>query len=329
MSNLKKLFAQNKKTLTEESILSRELDKYYVNRQLEGSEKRLGFFHPSILAKGIECERWWGYFVAKEIGDVSQEAFSAETLAIMDVGTAIHDRMHYNFYKMGILEGVWQCVCCNHKWWAISPKEFCPNCKNELYWARLSFMEVPLFNGFIKGHADGILNYASLGYDVRRMLELKSIKNVTRPNATYGFEVLKEDKAEEDHSMQGQIYLSVWEDMVQETQLHNKLVKFNEQGNGFEFDDFPVEFQGPQTIGVVKELEIVYVGKNNSHRRVYVEKKSPMKIKWLKQRAIKIYEAAINKEQESLEGYCFSLDEKECKKKKCRYKEFCFPNGCS
>jgi hypothetical protein len=318
---LKKLYKRNKKYLEDDLDLSFKLDQFYVERQQGESLARFGYFHPSLISKGIHCHRWWYHFLCGDEGNTKAEAFTPEILAIMDVGTAIHDRMHKNLYDMGILEGVWKCICCGHKFWATSPKT-CPECHAKLNTDRVKFLEVPLDNGFIRGHADGILNFNPR----RVLLELKSIKNVTRPKATYGFEVLGNNPID-DHEMQANIYVALWNEKVDDLSTScGDLVIVDQDGNlGVRHDDSP-EATGARLIGALDTACVMYIGKNDSQRKLYTIKADPRKVKHIMAQMRIVWGNYIQKNKDACTATCYEDPMAYGNRTKCRYRYLCYPD---
>ena len=128
-----KLFKQNKGYLTSEVDVEYEIDQYLLLKQRESNKfrKSKGFFHPSLLSKGIDCERWWYYYLSDSPASFIEDP-NSDSLNIMAIGKAYHDKYQELLYEMDVLEGVWKCIKCDHTFWATSPDE-CPNCDTRLY----------------------------------------------------------------------------------------------------------------------------------------------------------------------------------------------------
>lgn len=302
---LKDLYRKNKEYLAEDIDLNLLIDRFLLERENK-KRKQSPFFHPSLISKGIDCEYWWYYQLSGAEADDKEEAFSAELLAIMAIGSAIHDKYQEMFYDMGILEGVWECVSCGHQFWAISPKDQCPECRQFLKWKRLKFKEVPMESELFRGHADGILNFSG----TRSFLELKSIKNVTNPRAYYGFELLDKHPIEE-HNLQAQIYMDMWHDTFKEVtaMLAPKTLT-------------PTMIAA-KTIGEIDNAVVLYAGKNGGKRKAFVVKRNEKMLSFLKATGKKIKKAYLLESLEELTALCPTLDDKELKNKKCKFKKIC------
>lgn len=235
--------------------------------------------------------------------EAKELTFNPKVLNAMLIGSSIHDGYQHLFYDMGILEGVYECIHCGYKFWANSPKGKCPECGEYLSWKKLKFREVPIELDYMKGHADGILNFGKF----RLLLELKSIKNVDNKNSTWGFEKLV-TAPDEDHYTQAQIYLDGWRDNVLAVGDINPT---NPVKNAL------------STIGELNGAMILYVAKNSSERKLFVVKRDPKSIKHLKSIMRKIFSAYLIEDSSGLQCQCDSLSESELKKKKCPYKGVC------
>lgn len=318
---LKKLYKKNKKYLEDDLDLNFLIDQYYIENQQHETKARFGYFHPSLISKGIHCHRWWYHFLCGDEGDVKAEAFTVESLANMDIGSAIHDRMHKNLYNMGILEGVWKCLSCYHEFWATSPQE-CPECHTKLNAQRVKFLEVPLDNGFIRGHADGILNFNPN----RALLELKSIKNVNRPRATYGFEVLGSHPID-DHEMQSNIYMYLWEEKVNELLINDgKLVIVDQEGTLGEYHDDSPQAEGARLLGKIDKAAVLYIAKNDAQRKLYVVKYDYKKVKYLVAQMKMVWGYYLQGKCEECAAVCVDDPIAYGNRAKCRYRSLCFPN---
>lgn len=318
---LKNLYKANKTYLADEINIIKMIDEFLVDKHLNRIHGANSLFHPSRISKGIECERYWYHiFTQTEIATsmVKRESFNARTLKIMEVGNGVHWVFHSIFYEMGILEGIWKCCCCDQKFWATSPHE-CPECKHTLDWDHLIFKEVPFQSQYIAGHADGILNLHKVGVPLRIFLEMKSIKNILDKSAnkhTYGFESLEQPL--EEHDLQLQLYMDEWEQKVKDSANEEKLVAF--AGGGY----LRVPNNSPDVIGArdVGKLDtglVFYVGKNTGELKAFITKKNPLKIKFLKDSMVKIFEAVANEDLDSMNALCSFKD---CQKT-CKFGDLC------
>lgn len=312
-NNLKELVKKNKKYVKEDINLNELIDKFLRTEQYSSHRHHSSFFHPSLISKGVECQLWW-YFYLKGT-DVPPTEFSDETLTAMAVGTAIHNETQHILYRMGILEGVWKCLSCGHKFWAVAPKDVCPNCNQKIKsWSYVEFKEVPIQTSMIRGHADGLLNQDG----VRFLLELKSIKNVDRPNAKYGFEKL-ESKPLDDHFMQAQLYMYGWNEIAKQAPLGKDIV-VDEAGklSTVELND-PV-FDGARVIGTINNGLIEYVAKNSSQKKSFLIKRNTASIQFLLDEMQLIWKAYLEDTIEILKGPGVNCTTN-CKK--CIYKGTC------
>lgn len=323
---LKKLYQANKTYLADELDIIKLLDEFLVANSLKRMGNKSTLFHPSRISKGIECERYWYFMLTDEelgIEDiVKREAFNARTLKIMEIGTGIHWAFHGIFYKMGILEGVWKCCYCDHKFWAVSPT-VCPECERSLNWDHLIFKEIPFESQFIAGHADGILNLNSVGVSSRFFLELKSIKNILDKSASkhvYGFESL--DQPLEEHDLQLQLYMDEWAQKVKDSKFEEKLIPSNGNGHA-RIPNNSADIIGAREVGPLDVGLVIYIGKNNGELKVFPTKFNYLKIKFLKDSMSKIFEAILAKDLESMNALCYTQS---CQKG-CRFGDKCSQKG--
>jgi rubrerythrin len=298
--NLKDLVKKNKKYVAEELNLNELIDKFLSNEQLESNKRSSLFFHPSLVSKGIECQVWWFHYLMA--AEAAPNRFSDESLTAMMVGTAIHNQVQKVLYEMGILEGVWKCLCCGTEFWAISPKEQCPNCTQIFKsWSYLKFKEVPIRAHLISGHADGILMVNGQRY----LLELKSIKNVDRPNAKYGFEKLG-TKPLDDHLVQAQLYLYGWAEIAKQALAEEEFV-IDETGKlSVEKLVGPV-YDGAKIIGPINSGIIEYVAKNSSEKKSFAIKRNTASIQFLLDEMALIWKAFLEGSPELLTGLSSSF----------------------
>lgn len=205
MKDLLQTFRQEKP----EALLGK-LDRYLL--QLNGNkfigmpqDREKGVWHPSSLST-TECIRKLVFSWLKTPPS-NPDNISSRVRKIFDVGHHSGYQNQSYFWDMGILEGKWNCVRCQHNWWAISPRK-CPNCKAKLeLWYNLHYSEVPVVDPQynIKGHADGIINEGG----TRKLLELKTIKNRDgqTPKDSVTFDELNSAKIE--HMYQMNLYMHI------------------------------------------------------------------------------------------------------------------------
>lgn len=310
-SSLKELVKSNKKYIKEDLDLNEEMDKF-LHQEQNRKRKFIPAFHPSLVSKGIDCQLWW-FFHLKQV-ESKKENWSDESLTAMTVGTAIHNEVQHLLYRMGLLEGVYKCITCGHEFWALAPME-CPNCSTKFKsWNYLKFLEVPIKTGLIRGHADGLINKDGIRY----LLELKSIKNVDRPNAQYGYEVLV-NRPLDEHLMQTQLYLNGWSEIVDVAQLGEEY-KIDDTGKvSTEKLDSPV-YIGAGIIGHINYGIVEYVAKNSSEKRAFLVKRNPTTIKFMKDEMQKIWKGFLEDSIDNLSGVDYNTQGK-CKR--CVYRSHC------
>lgn len=312
-NNLQELVKKNKKYVREGVDLNEMLDKFLQGEQQTSQKRHSAFFHPSLVSKGIDCQVWWFYFLKGM--DSEPDRWSDENITAMVNGTAIHNEWQHVFYRMGILEGVWKCISCGHKFWALSPKDICPSC-NQVFksWNYLKFKEVPIHFGMIRGHADGLINMNG----TRFLLELKSIKNVDRPNAVYGFEKLGNNPLE-DHLMQAQLYMNCWNEISKLAALEEEVV-IDDTGRLSSVKLEGPIYDGAKIIGPINNGIIEYIAKNSSEKRAYLIKRNKSMIQFLMDEMAYIWKSYLEDDISILTGYSGSSKNK-CQK--CIYRISC------
>lgn len=266
-----------------------------------------------MISKGVDCELLWYYQLTKT--EETPEDWGASNLIAMEVGSAIHDRMQRLFWDMDILEGVWQCKHCGYEFWALSPKDRCFECLSPFKsFDSLRFKEVPMQTDMLRGHADGILNIDS----VRYLLELKSIKNVDREGATYGFEKLGANPIDE-HFIQTQLYLSAWDYVVEKANNPEELVVDDSGKLAVVKHEGPV-YDGARVIGKIENGLIEYIAKNNSQKKCYLIKKNANSISFISEEMKKIWKAYLEGSIDNLIGVDYN-SKGLCKK--CKFRGVC------
>lgn len=312
-SNLKELVKKNKKYVKEDLNLNELIDKFLLSEQNQKPDYFIPAFHPSLISKGVDCQLWWFFFLKNK--ESLPEEWSDENLTAMAVGKAIHNETQHILYRMGILEGVYQCISCGHKFWATSPKDQCPNCRQFFKnWDYLKFKEVPIHTGLIRGHADGLINQQG----TRFLLELKSIKNVDRPNAQYGFEKVVTRPLDE-HFIQTQLYLHGWSEIAKQAPVGEEYT-IDENGKvGTEKLDGPV-YEGAKVIGVINQGIVEYIAKNSSEKKSYLIKRNFASVQFLLEEMQNIWKAYLEDNLDNLKGIEYTNKGK-CKK--CPYRKLC------
>lgn len=150
-----------------------------VERMLLGRERGIGrrqdVLHPSELAKSDHCPLADYYRLTwledgKELP--KREALRMTTEVIFSEGHEYHRKWQEWVTDLGLLEGVWECPSCAHRWWDTAPRA-CSRCnhvgQDKYRYTNMIYREVPLKSQKhrISGHADG---KAGAG-----LLEIKSI----------------------------------------------------------------------------------------------------------------------------------------------------------
>lgn len=133
------------------------------------SDRRQDVLHPSEMAKADWCPRQsWFRLKGEPVSD-PQKKHGYQLENIFDEGHYVHEKWQNRLWSMGVLEGMFQCLYCDHKWWATSPHE-CANPECEADRRVLVYREVPV-DGYkrylIYGHEDGKV--------ARRLVEVKTI----------------------------------------------------------------------------------------------------------------------------------------------------------
>jgi CRISPR/Cas system-associated exonuclease Cas4 (RecB family) len=128
--------------------------------------------HPSEMAKSRWCTRQTWYRISGVAPTDPTETSYWRLANIFGEGHEIHARHQTMFWEMGVLEGMWGCMHCEHRWWAISPA-VCERCSS----AHIQYREVPIRHPayHLIGHTDGLHASEENGVLVRRNLEMKSI----------------------------------------------------------------------------------------------------------------------------------------------------------
>ncbi|WP_156022955.1 hypothetical protein [Terracoccus sp. 273MFTsu3.1] len=140
----------------------------HLLRQIDApSDRRQDILHPSEMAKSDWCPRqsWYRLSGVPESDPQKKHGYQLEN--IFDEGHTIHDKWQRRLWDMGILDGMWGCLVCEHKWWDTAPQE-CPQCSAPK--RVLQYREVPVDGEeryLIVGHEDGLVR--------KSLVEVKSI----------------------------------------------------------------------------------------------------------------------------------------------------------
>ena len=129
--------------------------------------------HPSEMAKDKWCGRQTFYRISQIPPDSDKKAHFWRTANVFEEGHDIHEKYQGWLWEMGVLEGMWKCRVCDHRWWALSPA-VCNHCGSVF----IEYAEVPISlpDHLIIGHGDGIVTgFEDMGLPERVLLEIKSI----------------------------------------------------------------------------------------------------------------------------------------------------------
>lgn len=131
--------------------------------------------HPSALCKNDKCPLADYYALKGMKPKHVAHSFRLET--IFSEGHEYHRKWQGWLTELGLLEGMWQCPSCGHKWWDTSPVH-CARCnhvgqKVPGRYTNMVYREVPLKSEQhrIAGHSDGKVG--------RSLIEIKSVGNGT------------------------------------------------------------------------------------------------------------------------------------------------------
>lgn len=148
-----------------------ELRKWMTDAVMERNRHRdTAHIHPSEISKNHWCSRQITYRISDTPVDEDYKDGGTywRLASIFEEGHHIHERHQAAFWEMGVLEGMWLCLDCRHRWWSVSPA-VCERCAS----LHLTYREVPIeIPGYhIIGHTDGLHNDG----ERRINLEVKSI----------------------------------------------------------------------------------------------------------------------------------------------------------
>jgi hypothetical protein len=166
-------------------------------------ERAKDCFHPSELSTN-DCIRSMVYnWIKAPI--TNPGTIQPRIKRVFDVGHHKGFILQQYFWDMGILEGEWECIKCDHKWWDTAPK-VCLECNTKLFiWINLQYHEVPIHNKKwnIIGKADGIV-----WQDGKRvLLEFKSIKNRDKATPAESITYDELNQAKTEHVQQANLYM--------------------------------------------------------------------------------------------------------------------------
>lgn len=161
------ILADYKKSLIAKGRLVPRLEQRLMRDSLEKNAKRdTDHLHPSEISKKNWCPRSSWYAIKHK--DHKKESYNFQRLNIFAEGNTIHDKWQGWLRAEGILEGMWLCLSCSHRWWDRSPDE-CPSCSGRF----VAYREVPIQDGdhLILGHADGQITDEK----GKALIEIKSV----------------------------------------------------------------------------------------------------------------------------------------------------------
>lgn len=147
--------------------------RHLLLRRQDDQRDRTGI-HVSEISKDKWCPRQTYYRLL--LGDPEPDKLNSQSELIFAEGHNIHNKWQTWLWEMGVLRGVFKCLMCGWKDWAIAPQR-CPRCMARAldhHGPRfLRFVEVPVRRDDhrIIGHADGDL--VGNGFD--GLLEVKSM----------------------------------------------------------------------------------------------------------------------------------------------------------
>ncbi len=182
-----------------------------------GADRRQDVLHPSELAKSNHCPLADYYrLVACDEGRPlpKREAHRFRSEVIFSEGHEYHRKWQEWLTELGVLEGMWLCPNCEHRWWGISPMA-CQRC-NHVGWrtpgrvTNMTYLEVPLASETLRiaGHADGKVDTG--------LLEVKSIGQGTiriEAPALYKRHTLRVGLLDEDDQLVAGLPPRQWVDM--------------------------------------------------------------------------------------------------------------------
>jgi len=148
-------------------VLLGDIRKHLLKQIDAPSDRRQDILHPSEMAKSDWCPRqsWYRLSGVPESDVQKKHGYQLEN--IFDEGHTIHDKWQRRLWDMGILDGMWGCLVCEHRWWGTAPQE-CPQCSAPK--RVLQYREVPVDGEeryLIVGHEDGLVR--------KSLVEVKSI----------------------------------------------------------------------------------------------------------------------------------------------------------
>lgn len=153
----------------------------HLLKRAEG-DRRQDILHPSEMCKTDLCDLAVYYRVLgrKPVRENRESKPSFQLQRIFDEGHTVHAKWQGYLTEARMLEGIWQCPSCNHRWWDNSPVA-CARCnhvgQNTGRFTNMVYREVPFDaeeSHLIQGHADGkvgrhILEIKTLGVGTLRM----------------------------------------------------------------------------------------------------------------------------------------------------------------
>lgn len=227
-------FDWHKETHKIDTRLLGKIQRRIVAANAERNESRdTENLHASEMCKPDWCERASWYRMTGVSQSDPGKAVTHHTAGLYEEGHEIHEKYQRWMWDLGILEGLFECLVCEHLWWSCSPDE-CVSCKQPR--RVLVYREVPIISTTMRivGHADGQLNDDK----GRALVELKSIGL-----GTFRFEVPGIYKRFNDGEMTAQ---EMWKEIRRPFSSHLKQVMIYMYVTGIHTCVFIYEFKANQ-----------------------------------------------------------------------------------
>ena len=143
---------------------------WLLKNPLVDTERTSQYIHPSEMAKAQWCHRATYYRISGEPALTTPNSVSQEV--VFNHGNQAHHFWQTLYWRMGRLQGNWQCRWCRTVWEGVSPT-VCPRCEAGV--DMLVYREVPLHNEeyLIDGHADG--DVISRDGKTSSLIEIKTV----------------------------------------------------------------------------------------------------------------------------------------------------------
>jgi CRISPR/Cas system-associated exonuclease Cas4 (RecB family) len=158
-------------TFKNDTVLLGSLQRHVViSNERRDADRDTAHLHASEICKTDWCPRSSTYRI---LGYPAKEAHRGthHVINLYEEGHSIHEKYQKWLWEMGVLQGVFVCAACQHRWWATAP-EVCASCDSP----HLRYGEVPIEDESIHlmGHADGqvgddLIEFKSIGLGSVRM----------------------------------------------------------------------------------------------------------------------------------------------------------------